>query len=74
MFSLGIILFELYFAPKTDMERIHSITSLKDNYKFPNDFENDWKIQVNLLKLTYFNSLFKSDFELFFFFKKERNN
>ena len=50
MFSLGIILFELYFAPKTDMERIFTITSLKEKYLFPNDFENEWKIQVNYLK------------------------
>ena len=46
MFSLGIILFELYFAPQTDMERMILITDLKDKYKFPKDFEIEWKTQV----------------------------
>ena len=65
MFSLGIILFELYFAPKTDMERIYTITSLKEKYKFPNDFENEWKVQVKLIQFK--TNHFKAEVNLFFF-------
>jgi translation initiation factor 2-alpha kinase 1 len=50
MYSLGIILFELYFAPQTEMEKIMTINNLKENYKFPDDFEQRWTIQSKTIK------------------------
>ncbi|CAD8193300.1 unnamed protein product [Paramecium octaurelia] len=39
IYSLGIILFEMYYPFKTDMERINYITQLREQSKFPKDFD-----------------------------------
>ncbi|CAD8127995.1 unnamed protein product [Paramecium sonneborni] len=39
VYSLGIILFEMYYPFKTDMERINYITQLREQGKFPQDFD-----------------------------------
>ncbi|CAK67665.1 unnamed protein product (macronuclear) [Paramecium tetraurelia] len=39
IYSLGIILFETYYPFKTDMERINYITQLREQCKFPKDFD-----------------------------------
>ncbi|CAD8070428.1 unnamed protein product [Paramecium primaurelia] len=39
IYSLGIILFEMYYPFKTDMERINYITQLREQCKFPKDFD-----------------------------------
>lgn len=47
MYSLGIILFELYCPFKTEMERMLNINDLKNNLTFPNNMENKWNREVN---------------------------
>lgn len=39
MYSLGIILFELYYPFNTEMERITTLSKLKENQIFPQDFD-----------------------------------
>ena len=40
MYSMGIIIFEMVYAPFTsDSERYHSLTSLRNKLELPCDFE-----------------------------------
>ena len=40
MYSLGIIIFEMVYSPfRSEMERIVSITKLRNNHEVPSDFE-----------------------------------
>ena len=48
MYSLGIILFELYFPFRTDMERIMNINNLKSKFLLPEEFTKNWKKQVTI--------------------------
>lgn len=48
LFSLGIILFELFYCNKTEMERSINIKNLRDSYQLPSDFE--FKEEASLIK------------------------
>lgn len=45
MYSLGIILFELYCPFKTDMERVVNIKDVKQSGTFPDQMKK-WQSQV----------------------------
>ncbi|CAF0793196.1 unnamed protein product [Brachionus calyciflorus] len=50
MYSLGIILFELFCPFNTEMERMEFISDLKRDRKFPNEMENKWPSQCEVIR------------------------
>ena len=50
MYSLGIIMFELFYCMYTSSERNNKITALKQNLEFPPDFINRCGSRGNNLK------------------------
>lgn len=50
IYSLGLILFELFATFNTEMERIDTLKGLRSNY-FPDDFQEKFKDEFNLLRL-----------------------
>lgn len=53
IYSLGVILFELFYVVVTEMERVHLIAALKDQKKLPENFTSRWrKLGDLILRLT----------------------
>lgn len=71
MYSLGIILFELYQPFKTEMERYVSIERLKNLYEFPDYIKNNWPQQVFIFFKIYIYSLVISYYMVIYIFKWE---
>ncbi|ORX55979.1 kinase-like protein [Piromyces finnis] len=49
IYSLGILLFELLWPFKTGMERIKTLTNIRDG-KFPDNFVEKWPLELPFLK------------------------
>ncbi|MCA0368002.1 MAG: protein kinase, partial [Proteobacteria bacterium] len=49
IYSLGIILFELFYPIRTHMERARVLTELKETKQFPTDFLRRWPKEAALI-------------------------
>lgn len=49
IYSLGIILFELFYPIKTQMERAHVLQDLKESKQFPTEFLRRWPKEAALI-------------------------
>lgn len=50
MFSLGLIIFEIYYRMKSEMEKYKVLTDLRNTCTFPKDFDKECggdSLQVN---------------------------
>lgn len=53
IYSLGVILFELFYVVVTEMERVHLIAAIKEQKRLPENFTSRWsKLGDLILRLT----------------------